>query len=84
MSVEADPAASRNAIANLVTRRLATLTERDVPDRLMTEIRDLPDRTWIAAEDAPTADDVVQLMVALLATSTKSSKTTRPSDFNSL
>jgi zinc protease len=59
MSVEADPEASRNAIANLVTRRLATLTERDVPDRLITEIRDLADRTWIAAEDAPTADDVV-------------------------
>jgi predicted Zn-dependent peptidase len=59
MSVEADPAASRNATANLVTRRLATLSERDVPDRLITEIRDLADRTWIAAEDAPTADDVV-------------------------
>jgi zinc protease len=58
-SVEADPAASRNAIAGLVTTRLATLTERDVPDRLITEIRDLADRTWIAAEDAPNADDVV-------------------------
>jgi predicted Zn-dependent peptidase len=32
-SVEADPAASRSAIAGLVTTRLATLTERDVPDR---------------------------------------------------
>jgi zinc protease len=59
MSVEADPAASRNVIANLVTTRLATLTERDVPDRLITKIRDLADRTWIAAEDAPAADDVV-------------------------
>jgi zinc protease len=59
MSVEADPAASRNAIADLVTKRLASLTERDVPDRLITEIRNLADRTWIAAEDAPNADDVV-------------------------
>jgi predicted Zn-dependent peptidase len=58
-SVEADPAASRNAITGLVTTRLATLTERDVPDRLITEIRDLAGRTWIAAEDAPNADDVV-------------------------
>jgi hypothetical protein len=56
MSVEADPAASRNAVASLVTTRLATLTERDVPDRLITKIRDLAETTWTAAEDAPNAD----------------------------
>jgi zinc protease len=59
MSVEADPAARRSAIASLVTKRLASLTDRDVPDRLIGEIRDLADRTWIAAEDAPNADEVV-------------------------
>jgi zinc protease len=60
MSVEADPSASRNAMASLVTGRLAALTERDVPDRLITGLRQLADRTWIAAEDAPNADDVVE------------------------
>jgi hypothetical protein len=59
ISVEADPAANRNAMAGLVTGRLAALTERDVPDRLIVELRELADRTWIAAEDAPNADDVV-------------------------
>jgi hypothetical protein len=60
MSVEADPSASRNAMASLVTGRLAALTERDVSDRLITELRERADRTWIAAEDAPNADDVVE------------------------
>jgi zinc protease len=59
-TVEADPAASQTAMASLVTRRLATLTERDVPDKLLTELRDLADRTWLVAEDAPGADDVIE------------------------
>jgi predicted Zn-dependent peptidase len=59
MSAEADVGASRNGIASLLTTRLATLTERDVPDRLIAEIRDLADRTWTAAEDAPNADNVI-------------------------
>jgi zinc protease len=59
MSAEADLGASRNGIASLLTTRLATLTERDVPDRLIAEIRDLADRMWIAAEDAPNADNVI-------------------------
>jgi predicted Zn-dependent peptidase len=60
ISVEADPAASRKAMARLVTGRLATLAERDAPDRLITELRELADRAWIAAEDAPNADGVVE------------------------
>jgi zinc protease len=59
ISVEADPAASRNVMARLVTGRLAAVAERDVPDRLITELRELADRAWIAAEDAPNADGVV-------------------------
>lgn len=60
ISVEADPAASLTAMAGLVTRRLATLTERDVPDQLITEVRELADRAWMAAEDAPDADEVIE------------------------
>jgi hypothetical protein len=58
-TVETDPAARRTAIGGLVTGRLAAVTERDVPDQLVTEFRDLADRTWVFAEDAPNADDVI-------------------------
>jgi zinc protease len=60
VSVEADPAASMTASAGLLTKRLAALTERDVSDQLITELRELADRTWIAAEDAPDADRVIE------------------------
>jgi zinc protease len=58
-TVETDPAASRTEIAGLVPRRLAAITERDVSDQLVTELRELADRTWVSAEDAPGADDVI-------------------------
>jgi predicted Zn-dependent peptidase len=60
MAMEADPAASQTVMATLLTRRLATLTERDVPDKLLTELRDVGGRTWLMAEDAPGADDVIE------------------------
>jgi len=60
MAVEFDPAASQTAMASLVTRRLANLNERDVPDKLLTQLRDLADRTWLVPEDAPSADAVVE------------------------
>jgi zinc protease len=59
VAVEADPAARRAAITSLVTRRLATLAERDVSDQVITDLRDLADETWVSAEDAPDADDVI-------------------------
>jgi zinc protease len=59
MSVEADSAGSLTATASLVTRRLATLSERDVSDHLIMEFRELADRIWVAAEDAPNADEVI-------------------------
>jgi zinc protease len=60
MAAESDPAASQTAIASLLTRRLANLTERDVPDKLLTQLRDLADQTWLVAEDAPSADAVIE------------------------
>jgi len=60
MYVESDLAASQTAMASLVTRRLANLTERDVPDKLLTQLRDLADRIWLVTEDAPSADAVIE------------------------
>jgi zinc protease len=60
ITVEADAAARRTAIANLVTRRLAALAERDVSDQLFTDLQELADGTWVSAEDAPNADEVIQ------------------------
>jgi hypothetical protein len=65
ISVETAPAAVRpTAIASLATRRLATLTERDVPDQLVTDLRERADATWVVAEDAPGADDVINWLRA--------------------
>jgi zinc protease len=58
-TVEAGQAGSRTAITSPLMNRLAAVTERDVSDQLVTELRDLADRTWVAAEDASGADDVI-------------------------
>jgi zinc protease len=60
ISVEADPAASRTEMVGLVTHRLATFAGRDVPDQLLSDFHDAADRTWLVAESAPGADDVVE------------------------
>jgi zinc protease len=59
IAAETDPAAHRTAVASLVTRRLATLAERDVSDQLVMDLRELADETWVSAEDAPDADEVI-------------------------
>jgi hypothetical protein len=59
ITMETSPAARRTAIASLVSRRLATLTESDVSDQLVSGFRERADVTWVAAEDAPGADDVI-------------------------
>jgi hypothetical protein len=51
---------SQTTLTSLVTRRLANLTERDVPDKLLTQLRDLADRAWLVPENAPSADAVVE------------------------
>jgi zinc protease len=59
VSVEADLTAGLPAMANLVSGRLASLHERDVPDEFLAELQNFADRSWLVAEDAPAADSVV-------------------------
>jgi hypothetical protein len=59
IAVEADAAARRAAITSLVTRRLATLNERDISDELFKDLQEIVDDIWVSAEDAPGADEVI-------------------------
>jgi hypothetical protein len=60
VSMEVDRAARWTELAGLVPARLAALTARDIPDALLTALHQAADRTWVEAEDAASADEVVE------------------------
>jgi zinc protease len=57
--VEPSAAADTNSMADIVQAHLAKLSGRDVPAKLFKDVQDVATKTWKVAEDASSADAVI-------------------------